>query len=388
MQHLNYRYGTYRVMHPLATLDHVEPLLSACGITRVADITGLDWIGLPVYQAIRPMSRNLSVSQGKGLTRAQAKISAIMEAIELYHAEDIEVDHLEETIGNMRATLKYAPEELPLASANVLNDSLKVAWIAATNLASGTREWVPKELCNLDLATQSRIHAHAFLASSNGLASGNTLEEATLHGLLEVIERDSIARAHDTGLARRVAIGEIGSRIVDGLLRRLEANRVGYSLLDITGPTGVPAFEVELHDSALRTTVGGSGCHISRSSAAIRAITEACQTRLTVIAGTRDDLPGGGADKAGRYHHKARSEDRAQGYRATRFKSPVKYPHSNQQLLASGGSLDVQGINWELIQRIRAITARDPVRVNLTRVEIGVPVVFVVCPGLVFAPKH
>jgi len=35
-------------------------------------------------------------------------------------------------------------------------------------------------------------------SNTNGLASGNTIEEAILHGLLEVIERDSLSIAEYT----------------------------------------------------------------------------------------------------------------------------------------------------------------------------------------------
>ncbi|MGW8989068.1 hypothetical protein ACWGRF_03920 [Streptomyces zhihengii] len=57
------------------------------GITRVADLTGLDVIGLPVWTAIRPASKTLSASQGKGAAALLAKLSAVMEAIELWHVE-------------------------------------------------------------------------------------------------------------------------------------------------------------------------------------------------------------------------------------------------------------------------------------------------------------
>jgi YcaO-like protein with predicted kinase domain len=52
----------------------VQPLLQEIGITRVGDITGLDRIGIPVWIAVRPNSRTLSVSQGKGLDAPAARI--------------------------------------------------------------------------------------------------------------------------------------------------------------------------------------------------------------------------------------------------------------------------------------------------------------------------
>src|SRR5689334_11965252 len=85
-----YRYdGTYRSIPPEQTLERVKPFLPAMGITRIANVTYLDNIGIPVVMVCRPNSRSLSVSQGKGLTLAAAKASGVMESIENCHAEAI-----------------------------------------------------------------------------------------------------------------------------------------------------------------------------------------------------------------------------------------------------------------------------------------------------------
>src|SRR5690242_2091930 len=88
--------GTHRVCTPEETWRRIQPALAAAGVTRVADVTGLDHLGIPVFQAIRPASRNLSVSQGKGLSAAAARVSAAMEALELWHAERL--DHLPKVV--------------------------------------------------------------------------------------------------------------------------------------------------------------------------------------------------------------------------------------------------------------------------------------------------
>jgi ribosomal protein S12 methylthiotransferase accessory factor len=57
-------------------------------ITRPGNITGLDRIGIPVAVVVRPNSRSVSVSQGKGLELPQSMASALMEACEGFHAEE------------------------------------------------------------------------------------------------------------------------------------------------------------------------------------------------------------------------------------------------------------------------------------------------------------
>ena len=85
---LVYCTGTRRCRAPGQTLELIGPLLGRFGITRLADITGLDCLGVPVAQAVRPAAATVAVSQGKGATRDAALVSAAMEAIELHHAED------------------------------------------------------------------------------------------------------------------------------------------------------------------------------------------------------------------------------------------------------------------------------------------------------------
>src|SRR3984893_18822350 len=82
--------GTHRTADPSETLARVRPHAARMGITRLGNITGLDRIGIPVAVAGRPNSRSVSVSQGKGLELPQAMASALMEACEGFHAEEIE----------------------------------------------------------------------------------------------------------------------------------------------------------------------------------------------------------------------------------------------------------------------------------------------------------
>ena len=84
-----FRRGTHRLADPSETLARVRPHMVRMGITRLGNITGLDRIGIPVAIAVRPNSRSVSVSQGKGLDLPQAMASALMEASEGFHAEEI-----------------------------------------------------------------------------------------------------------------------------------------------------------------------------------------------------------------------------------------------------------------------------------------------------------
>ena len=74
-----------RAIPPEETWRRVEPLLRQHGITRLARLTGLDRIGIPVWNAVAPNARSIVINQGKGITDIDARVSAAMEALERAH---------------------------------------------------------------------------------------------------------------------------------------------------------------------------------------------------------------------------------------------------------------------------------------------------------------
>lgn len=371
-----YRYGTHRAVGPEQTFRRLKPLLRRAGITRVADITGLDWIGIPVYQAIRPSSRNISVSQGKGLTRAQARVSALMESIETFHAEEITAPTVRATVGSMRHALRYDPYTLPLSTPSWLTDETLLEWLPATDLSDGAASWVPKPLCELNFGVEERLHVPLFQPSSDGLASGNTYLEAVLHGLCEVIERDATSRVASTGHdpTRVVAPQSVSPRLAARILEYVAQARMAMHIVDVSGPTGLPCFLVHLDDPDGTGPYAGSGCHFSRLTALLRALTEAAQSRLAYISGSRDDLR--------RRSYRARAP--APGSQVHRSaQRPAQRPaarsyHDVPSLATQGPNRDLD----EVVGRVRAVTGASPLAVDLGRADFGVPVVRVVAPGL------
>ena len=101
-----YRDGTHRIRRPEETLKSTTPLLPVAGVTRIANVTGLDRIGIPVVMVVRPNARSVSVSQGKGITLAAAKASGVMESIEGHVAETVELE-------TKRAPLNGPPGDMP-----------------------------------------------------------------------------------------------------------------------------------------------------------------------------------------------------------------------------------------------------------------------------------
>jgi len=282
-------------------LASVEPLYAEVGITRVANVTGLDIIGIPVWQAIRPNSRGLAVSQGKGLTDALAKVSAVMESIESWHAERAELPCRIESFAGLAPTGRVIdPVALNRDINGTYNPFAPIPFCAATDLRTNDQWWVPFELVHANMVVPFVAGSGMFARNTNGLASGATLVEAVLHGLCEVIERDSHAvwNLGTSALATETRIDP--DAIVDpssaSLIERFRDAHLDILLWDLTSDVGIPCVRAAVWDRQADLDLnpaaasGGFGCHPDPRIAMTRALTEAAQSRLTVISGARDDL--------------------------------------------------------------------------------------------------
>ena len=294
--------GTIREISPEQTLERLQPLLwPKFGITRVANITGLDHVNIPTYISIRPNSKTLSTSQGKGLSKPLAKISAIMESIEGWHAENVRAPDLMGSYHQLKNKYNLLPIELLLMAREFMMTYEEVAtrpigWILAKDIIQEEDIYIPYPLVCLD-SSNLPLGYEVFVSSSNGLAVGNTLEEAICHGLYEVIERDCnyYYYRYDANLLekRAVDINSINCPHNRELIGRIRKAGLQIYIWDISTDCGLPAFRVEIDDVGDIRNLGafaGHGAHLSRTVALSRAITEAVQSRLTFISGSRDDL--------------------------------------------------------------------------------------------------
>lgn len=367
--------GTHRICAPQDTLDRVSPLLPRFGITRVAEVTRLDDIGIPVFQAIRPASRTISLSQGKGISAELARVSCIMESIEAWHAENPALTSTRETVGHMKSQILYSLHDLNLVDNQLLHDDLVLEWFPAQHLGSQDFTFVPADYVQLDFTPTSRWVLPAFFTSTNGLASGNSLEEASLHGLYELVERDA---------ATRLAKGELSAQLVDlesvdgqasrVVLERLQRANVAVDVFFIESPTDIPCFSAHIISHSFPVVVGGYGCHLDRDTALSRALTEAIQARLTLISAAREDLD-------------PRIYRRICGF------GPL--PKRELDLRSDQPPLDFREIPTmcfervsedllEVTNRIMSAVGSSPMVVDLTRRNYAIPVVFVICPKLLY----
>lgn len=370
-QKKQYRNGTHRLKLPSETWEKINSLKESIGVTRVADITNLDHIGIPVWQAIRPESKNLSVAQGKGATHYEAKISALMESIEMYHAENPPSDLIAQ-VEDVEGYLGYSVFDLSLSEPCFLSNNSILEWTKGVFLLSGEETYIPRELIRLDF-TRTKPILPCFLSTSNGLASGNTFLESVLHGLYEVIERDSLVR--NASIAKPICLdtitGEASTRICNLCIK----SGVRLLIEDYTGQLDIPCIKANMYCSDDNNTYIGSGAHLDPEVALIRAVTEAAQSRLTLIAGSRDDI-----DRTGYVHFQ------------NIYNDSVLNDFSNNKEKIQFGKLknfssEVLGEDLQTVLTLLSLYNYKPIAINLENHEMKIPVSFVIIPGMM-RPDH
>jgi YcaO-like protein with predicted kinase domain len=348
------------------------------GITRVANVTGLDTVGVPVVTVTRPNSRSVAVSQGKGLDLLTAKASGLMESVETYHAETITLPLRLASYEELRYSFRLADvDELPVTSTGGFHPNLRILWCAGRDLLNEESVFVPYDLVHTDYTLPKPAGSGCFASSSNGLASGNHLLEAVSHGICEVVERDAMTlwRFQDSAAreSRGLDLATVDDPACRQVLEKFERAGLVVRVWETTTDVGIAAFACEIRDrerDPMRPIppASGMGCHPARSIALVRALTEAAQSRLTLITGSRDDLA------ADRYTQHSQSRVQQTGLDRPATRSFENAPNWDSDTFDDD-------LEWEL-GRLRGAGVSRVIVVDLTKDVFKLPVARVIIPGL------
>lgn len=283
--------GTQRVTSPEKTIENYEGKLRTAGITRITEITHLDRIKIPVFSAIRPTSQGggVSVYAGKGIGTSQAKASAIMEGFERYSAERQDCDEV--IVGNVDGNC-INPDSLILPRETQHYSNFELEWSTAFDLIDEKEYYIPTNAIYHPYVPENNCMA-LFKGNTNGLASGNVIEESILHGMFEVIERDAWSIYELTRKnSRQIDLNTIESDLIKGLLEKFQENGIEIILMDITADIKVPTILASADDTVTKDAgllSIGIGTHLDPEIAVLRALTEVAQSRATQIQGARED---------------------------------------------------------------------------------------------------
>lgn len=285
-----FRTGTHRVRLPEQTWELIEPLLANYGITRVADVTGLDVLGVPVAMAVRPLARTLTVAQGKGQTPLLAKISGAMESLEFWHTEFNHPPLSHRGVPARDLDLPYRIEQCASGPDLLVTAGTPLDWVDAIGLSTGSTVPVPAWIVTVPRDQQSWLPP-GLSWNTNGLASGNSQQEASLHALYEVIERDAVTRRVSGAPVEYIEPASVTDPSCAELIQRITAAGATLRITRVPSRFDVPCFGATVWSPEVPVICLGWGAHLDAGVAVSRAVTEAVQSRLTMIAGSRDDIP-------------------------------------------------------------------------------------------------
>jgi len=264
------------------------------GVARIGSITRLDGIGIPAVTAVRadPIGESVSVCTGKGATELEARVGALAEALERYCAEPRDRIEIITAPYEAQAPNALAPESLTLPAG--ADPRAPLDWVRGYKLAGASSKpiWIPAN------AVFFPYHPHngaspLFASHTTGIATGATVEEALVFGLLECIERDAYSRAVALAGAGRgeeipVITIEDARRVARAEIDALVRAGMTFLIRDLTCDTDVPTYLCTISDgfhAHSGCTARPDGAHALRE-----AIREATQSRLTDIQGAREDL--------------------------------------------------------------------------------------------------
>jgi len=393
------------------TIKTILPVSSNIGITRLADITDMDILGIPNFSAVLPGTEDyIWVYSGKGPTRMDAKASALMESIERYSSLPS---------GNRNKMIQGSYKEVSKVSkilhpSNVVepmileyDDEMIMDFLSGYDLVNNDRILIPAPLALFRYSPKPpAINPFAY-HHTNGLASGNVLEEAICHSLCELIERDATSLAElnasalpynflrtmtkylsDNGLEidpvdgtefvdddskyPDVDISNIDFKPISNLVKKFNDAKIPLIIKDITSPIGVPTFNassIEWITEDYGYLAEGHGTHPDARIALLRAITEVSQTRAANIQGARDDLR--------KISYGNSNSDEKKTWQFMKSKNTIQF--SEIKSFIHDDILD--DINF-ILSRLVSNGLKQVIVVDLTNPQIMIPVVRTIVPGL------
>jgi thioglycine synthase len=216
---------------------------------------------------------------GKGLDYDQCMVSAFMEFIERFCARITDKKMLIEARYKDVKVYARDPRQFVLPLDSSYKKDSKIDWVWGYSLTRREPVLVPANMVFLPYVTD-RQEKNIAGSDSNGLASGNCIEEAILHGIMEVIERDARFIMEYNYIAMPdVEIDHLKDKGIARLLKNLGEARIDVTIKDITNNIPVPSIGVFLEGASdgKKAMSYACGTYIHPEIALSRALTEALQ---------------------------------------------------------------------------------------------------------------
>lgn len=240
-------------------------------------------------------------SAGKGATREQARTGALAEALERYsstrHGEEAVVRGSLRGLGDRalhpNRIMLFSEDQLDEAGADDtdagwfnrvparFDEEAVIDWTPVWSLTDDREVLVPTALCYYGTAGAREM---GISSNSNGCAAGNTLTEAILQGLFELVERDGVAMWWYNRVRRpAVDLGSFNDPWIDDMVREYASKGREVWAIDVTTDLGIPTFAAFARRTAgsPESLLMGFGAHLDPRIAMMRALGEIGQMSTT-----------------------------------------------------------------------------------------------------------
>lgn len=273
---------------------------------------------------------------GKGVENLQSQASALGEAIErsnaFFRGDEPTAVHTPQGLNNRYYSFQ---DLIPFSSrqyeqfnlADNPNSKLKQAvryyrdepihWVDCWSLTQQETVSLPATFCFAGTPFPDEEYGKW---SSNGCATGHTLEEAILQGLLELIERDAVSIWWYNKIEHPPADLKMIPREGYQRLARIIGSENDFWVLDITNDIGVPVMAAVALNKETQEVCFGFGCHLDEHVAISRALTELIQ--LLPIAGEKKSVFDFSAIEKGSYLQP--NHERQKVNRRVKYKLDIK----------------------------------------------------------------
>jgi YcaO-like protein with predicted kinase domain len=320
------------------------------------------------------------VSYGKGLDRAVARLSGLLEAIEHYHAEHIMLPLKLGSIADLRPSHDLVDVNSFIGPGSGFERTSRLLWIEGLDLLADTRRWLPLDLVHLDRSSPSPASSGYFSPSSTGLAAGFSESEAVSHALCEIIERDAaagwFAAPAEVRAKTRIDPDTVRDSDCRMLLEMIQGAGLRVAVWNGTSDVGVPVSICNVVEETLgavqsAASAWGMAAHPDRDFALRKGLSEALQARLAAICAESEDTDASNASP----NHRAILEQHIQ----TALHGSGCLSHESVPSYRSNGPAD--DVEW-ILEQLRSAGFACAIMVDLTRPEFRIPVVRVVVPGM------
>lgn len=312
--------GGHRALTPQETIEkyrhHLSPIT---GIVRqmvsiappsnqLIHVYGVQHHFMRMFDDLEGLYQNLSGnSAGKGKTAWQAKASGFCEAIErysgVYQGDELRIESSYRALGSNaihpNSCMNFSQDQYKHRYAwnqqyrgisqrvpEPFDETQEIEWTPLWSLSDQTFRYLPTAYCYFGYPKPSKPDCWA---DANGCAAGNTLEEAILHGFMELVERDSAALWWYNRLQRpKVDLSSFNDPYADDLQSYYASLHRDLWVLDISSDLRIPSFAAvsQRRDHGTEDIILGFGTHLDPHIALSRALTEMNQALVSVFAST------------------------------------------------------------------------------------------------------